>query len=59
MIKLEEILSIDKLIRDAKYNKSEELDLSFCALQVIPKEVFELKQLKVLLISKLPHLRKL
>lgn len=48
MIKLEKIISIEKLINEARHYKSEELDLSYCALQVIPEEVFDLKHLKVL-----------
>lgn len=48
MIKLEKLIPVEKLIKDAKVYSSEELDLSYCGLQIVPKEVFELTDLKVL-----------
>lgn len=48
MIKLEQLISFEAIIREARINNSTELDLSHCALQTIPRDVFTLKQLKVL-----------
>lgn len=48
MIKLEELISVEKLISEAKYSKSIELNLSYCALESIPAEVFELENLQIL-----------